>query len=95
MNQINELLHSIYSGLSLADHAGDVADYLPELVRLQQLIARIPQEPELLDEFDPDGIASVYKDEGYVWCHCNEEWKLAEDCCDCACAVEDPEPDED
>lgn len=67
-NTINELIHDIHHGLSLADHGGDVARHLPKLQELERLIARIPSEPELLEGFDAEGIKARYEADGYVWC---------------------------
>lgn len=86
-NPINKMIHDLHSGLSCAEHQGDVARYLPDLQELERLIARIPQEPELLDGYDPEGIEAGYKAKGYVWCSCDETWCDAQDC-GCGCGEE-------
>jgi hypothetical protein len=78
-NKINDLLNTLHTGLDVCENGGDVHDYLPYLVRLEALIARVKGEPELLDGFDPDGIANAHLAIGEVWCESEERWRESGD----------------
>lgn len=91
-NKINELLHQLHSGLSVAENKGDILDYLPYLEEIEELIAAAKDDPAQLADFDPDGINNGYRAEGCVWCDCEDAWMLPEDMkCSCIDAVDEDE----
>lgn len=83
MNKLNQLFYDLYTGLALAENQGDVRDYLPRLQDLEREIAKLKDAPELLDGFDPEGIATGYAADGYIWCECMGDWCHRDDqqCC--------------
>lgn len=94
-NKINELLHRLHSGLSVAENKGDILDYLPYLYEIEDLIAAAKDDPELLADFDPDGIEAEYRAEGCVWCDHEDAWMFPADLrCSCVDALEDDGDDE-
>ena len=93
---INKLMHDLYAGLAVAEHRGDVARYLPDLYRLERLLAEAAQDSSTLQGFDPDGINNGYRADGYVWCREVGRWRSPESCgeyCGRNCGQE-PWPDE-
>lgn len=95
MNKLNQLFYDLYSGLALAENQGDVRDYLPRLQELEREIAKLKDAPELLDGFDPEGIAKGYASDGYIWCECMGEWRSCEDLVCCALDEEGENEGED
>jgi hypothetical protein len=88
-NAIKDLIYSIHAGLSVAEHQGDVRRLQIDLIDLEALIARIKDEPELLEGFEADGLASAYRANGYLWCACQDDWRHPGDMA-CGC-VNDPD----